>query len=637
MTDPHKLEFIPNPANESEGKDSGIEIFRGSPYASTARECGQNSADAAKIRPVEINFDHIEIQASELPSLNEYRKVVSLCLDRVKKRDDPEGITFFSQAQEVLNSEKIQILDISDLNTKGLKGPNIEGTPFHSLLKGSGVSEKESVTAGGSFGIGKKAAFAISDLQTIFYSTLYEDSSTGKETFLAQGKSIFYSHVDENKESRRSLGFWGGKNFEPVCDPKVVPRWMRRSKIGTSLHVIGFRDTKGWHFRMAASLLTNFFNAIFKNEMRFSLNNGELVINSQTVSDLFKNPDIENGAEESHKTEDFELSRNLLECLTSKETIEEKLTIEGLGIISVRILIREGLKKNVVIIRNGMVITENLKSFGDRFRRFPMYSDFVALVEPLDDKGNSLIRTLENPSHDELSSERIRDEGKQRHAYTVMKKLAKQIRETIKKEAQKKPEDEVELDELSEFFADSNDADRIPDPEAETNPETYTYTLPKKPKKKEKQVPVALEEEGEEGGAGGKGDSEEDGGSGEGKGDGDGAGGKGKKRFAPPISIKEMRNILIPLGNPHRRRIFFTPDESCRAQLRISASGLSDERDFEDLTVKNSNEGQIEKGKLFLDFKAGERKKIDIEFAEEYEGPIELVAVNTLEGGNNEN
>ena len=94
MTDSRKLEFIPNPANESEGKDSGIEIFRGSPYASTARECGQNSADAAKTRPVEISFDHIEIQASELPDLDEYRKVVSSCLERAKKKDDLEGVTF---------------------------------------------------------------------------------------------------------------------------------------------------------------------------------------------------------------------------------------------------------------------------------------------------------------------------------------------------------------------------------------------------------------------------------------------------------------------------------------------------------------------------------------------------------------
>lgn len=633
MTDLHKLEFIPNPANESEGKDSGIEIFRGSPYASTARECGQNSADAAETRPVEIDFDHIKIQASELPDIDEYRKVVSLCLERVKKKKDTEGITFFTQAQEVLNSDTIHILDISDLNTKGLRGPSIEGTPFHSLLKGSGVSEKESLTAGGSFGIGKKAAFSISELQTVFYSTLYKDSSTGKESFLAQGKSIFFSHIDDKNNSRRSLGFWGKENFEPVRDSTAVPSWMRRSKIGTSLHVIGFRVTKDWQFRMAASLLTNFFSAICKNEMKFSLNNGEIVINRNTVSDLFKNPDIISGAEESHKTEDFELSRNLLECITSKETIEKKLTVDGLGDISVRILMKEGLKRNVMIIRNGMVITDSLKNFGDSFRRFPMYSEFVALVEPIDGEGNSLIRTLENPSHDELSSERIRDEEKRLHAYKVMKKLAKQIRETIKKEAQKEPEDEVAIDELSEFFADSNDADKLPDPEAETNPETYTYTLPKKPKKKEKPVPVALDEEGEEGGAGGENSSEEDGGSGVGEGVGDGRDGKGKKRFALPISIQEMRNIPISQGNSHKRRIFFTPEESCRAQLRISASGLSDK---EHLIVISSDEGKIEKGKLFLDLKAGERKKIDIEFGEEYEGPIELVAINTLEGGSNE-
>ena len=168
----------------------------------------------------------------------------------------------------------------------------------------------------------------------------------------------------------------------------------------------------------------------------------------------------------------------------------------------------------------------------------------------------------------------------------------------------------------------------MPDPDAETDPETYKYKLPKKQKKKEKPVPVPVNEEGGEGG-GGVGD-------GSGDGSGNGAGEKGKRKFVLPIPIQEMRNIFISQGSSRTRRIFFTPEESCQAQLRISASGLSDKKDFENLYVKSSNEGRIEKGKLFLDLKAGERKKIDIEFAEEYEGPIELVVVNTLKGGNNE-
>jgi hypothetical protein len=55
-----------------------------------------------------------------------------------------------------------------------------------------------------------------------------------------------------------------------------------------------------------------------------------------------------------------------------------------------------------------MMITDNLKHFGDKFSRFPLYRDFVALVEPLDDQGNALIKKLEGPRHDELSAERTR-------------------------------------------------------------------------------------------------------------------------------------------------------------------------------------------------------------------------------------
>ena len=57
MTNP-VLRFLPNEAWEKEGLgDAGIETFRDTPYASCAREAGQNSRDAAKVQPVRITFD----------------------------------------------------------------------------------------------------------------------------------------------------------------------------------------------------------------------------------------------------------------------------------------------------------------------------------------------------------------------------------------------------------------------------------------------------------------------------------------------------------------------------------------------------------------------------------------------------
>ena len=57
MADP-VLKFLTNEAGEKEGLgDAGIETFRDSPYASCAREAGQNSRDAAREKPVRMTFN----------------------------------------------------------------------------------------------------------------------------------------------------------------------------------------------------------------------------------------------------------------------------------------------------------------------------------------------------------------------------------------------------------------------------------------------------------------------------------------------------------------------------------------------------------------------------------------------------
>ena len=73
------------------------------------------------------------------------------------------------------------LLRVSDFNTIGLKGVNSRSSsPWTNLVKAQGVSDKAS-TDGGSFGIGKNAAYACSDLRTIIYSTLTVDGEVGTQ------------------------------------------------------------------------------------------------------------------------------------------------------------------------------------------------------------------------------------------------------------------------------------------------------------------------------------------------------------------------------------------------------------------------------------------------------------------------
>lgn len=629
----HELRFLPNVAELDEGLgDAGIETFRDSPYASVARECAQNSSDARLKEPVVVSFDMIDIGVTELPSLHTFRSSINCCLQKAKHSNSQKEIEFFTNAKNTLANSNIKILRIADTNTKGLVGPCKPGTTFHSLLKGSGVSVKPEATSGGSFGIGKNAAFAISDIQTVFYSTQFTNSETGELEFLCQGKSILVSHSDEDDIRNLATGYWGNQEFQPVTREEEVPEWLRRTEVGTTVFCIGCRETPRWEVGLAASLLQNFFCAIYRNEMIFSVNNGGLVITKDTLLTLFNDPQIMQAATDNGREEDFQFSKVLLECMMAVEAKEEIVSIAGLGQVAVRILVRDGLPKRVSIIRNGMHITDNLENFGEKFRRFPLYKDFVTLVEPVDHAGITFFKKLENPRHDGFSSERLPDTKKRDLAARVMKQLGKAIRDAIKSQSLEAPKDSITIDELSEFFADQVDPEKLQDPDAiDENPETLKY----KPIKK--QPPRSPAQGGENGGVEGGGGSGGGGGGdsgGKGPRNGDGTGGPGGSAGGKVIAMRNARN-LIAEGGPRRRQLILTPEESAIANISVFAAGVNSP---ERLRIVGTDVGVVTSDSVKVDFIKDKKLEFTIEFSDDYDGPIEIYAKSVTEqGATNEN
>ncbi len=636
------LRFLSNEADEDEGLGhAGIETFKDAPYAGVARECGQNSADAGTGKPVKISFDLIAVPTDEFPPYNSLLATIDICLDKAEDTDDEKAIEFFSRAKQILAQKTIKILRISDYNTTGLVGPSKSRTPFHSLVKSSGVCKKDSDISGGSFGIGKNAAFAVSELQTVFYSTIYKDPKTNQEKFLAQGKSILISHVDEQGQPKRATGYWGaaGDGYPPIDDPEQVPEWLRRVECGTSIFATGFRDSHNWQHHMAASIVTNFFCAIHRNEMEFTLDDKndeyeEIVINSSTLAKIFEDKKVQNAAEENNDLHDFIFSKNLYTCLVSGESIEKEFQIKNLGAVSVRTLVKEGMPQRMCIVRKGMVITDSLKHFGSRFERFPMFGDFITLVEPKDEAASSLIRKLENPSHNDLSAERVSDPKKRRVAISAMKELAKVIREAIKDVAFSQPEGEIALDEMSEFFADADHSDQIPDPDQEENPETVKLNPIKTTPKKKKGAKAEKEKEGDEGGGvvTGLGGGGGGGGGGDGPTPGQGSGGKGTRSYRLPIELKDIRNIVVDKSSGKKRMLFFTASEDASVFVKIEASGLYANVNLSVVSVSNGN---IDPQGFSVEVQKNQRAIVEVELSEPYEGPIELFAEKQVGGNEN--
>lgn len=186
------IEFIPNAARKTQGlTGSSIQQFRDDPYRSCARETGQNSNDArlndsgtgTPAAPVRLEYNLLSIPREDLPFAHEAAETVSACLSESIRRCASRGgipekhpeVRFFRRAAETLAADVIQVLEIADFNTTGLTGPfDDPGSVFNALVKADGDNNKQNADSGGSFGIGKNAAFAVSDLQTVLYSTLTE-------------------------------------------------------------------------------------------------------------------------------------------------------------------------------------------------------------------------------------------------------------------------------------------------------------------------------------------------------------------------------------------------------------------------------------------------------------------------------
>jgi hypothetical protein len=138
-----ELEFLSNDANENEGLgDAGIATFQDRPYASAAKEAGQNSRDAMSEKPVKMVFRLHKIPKLQIPFIGKLSETIEKCIERVDRHYNEKEEDFFLKAQQVLENEEINVLEISDYSTKGLEGPAIDGKPFYALLKGSGVSDK---------------------------------------------------------------------------------------------------------------------------------------------------------------------------------------------------------------------------------------------------------------------------------------------------------------------------------------------------------------------------------------------------------------------------------------------------------------------------------------------------------------
>jgi hypothetical protein len=622
-----------DPAGQWDGpNDSGIEHFRGDPLRSLAREVCQNSLDAsASGDPVEVVFRVYERPTAEIPNLAELKMAVSRC--REAAGADTKAVSLFKEAAALLEKQKIIILEIVDSNTTGIRGPATKGTPYFSFMKARGLSVKDSHTASGSYGIGKNAPYAVSGLRTVFVSTVYKEESTEKFQQLTQGKAVLMSHYDASgQQVHQGTGYWGRiDGCLPVFD--ICPcSWLMRtnrplsdrthSDAGTKLSILAFNGGKHWKKILASAVAANFFGAIHQGKLVVRLEDDKdpMRIDRKSIPDIFIDKAIRDALAEHSDTglEHFDYCAKYLETLRQPEHTHST-NQKHLKVCELRLTVSENLPKRVCFLRNGMFITDSLEISG--LKSFAEFKEFSAVFECVSEEGNSLLREMEPPRHDDFESERLSVDRKQK-GEQALKELAKWIREELKKHAKDEVKEITTLDELRDFLGDESDQGSGKAPE-EVNP-FGDILLNAKPFRRNRGA-VAWA-----GGDASVADSDDAGGEFEDespdKNKDDGKNNSEAKQQTPAASENRqvpLQNVRSVVMDSDKRRISFNPGISGDVRLRFYKSGA--DSDFL-LPVAACDESVVNEHSIIIQVKAGVRYTVTLKFAESFDGALKVAA-----------
>lgn len=627
-----------HPIDESDQWDGfnepGIEHFSGSPIRHLAREVVQNSLDSHDddvSKPVRVTFKEHSVKTSEIPDVAGLKTTLQRCLLSAEE-ESSKAKQFFENALKELERPKIKVLEICDFNTKGMKGPVKNGTPYFAFMKAKGQSKKASDTAAGSFGIGKFAPYAVSKLRTVFVSTIFVDASSVAQQY-TQGKSILMSHDDPEGNRHHGIGFWG---VTDKCQPiigfdQAMPSWLVRSTssegakehIGTKLVILGFDSNNKWEESLAASIVENFFGAISSGKLVVDIQN-KYHITSSNLAEIFASEEILEAIEqEKDEPDQFKNSSAYHTCVTEHaETYIETTQNLQLGLCELKILPREGLPKKVAFLRNGMFISDRLNLPG--LKNFSEFKDFVAVFHCKDSKGIELLRAMEPPRHDDFEPDRLPTKEEQQKARRALRDMATWIREMLRRRAKDPVSEVTRIDELKEFFADES-ADGKGAATEEVNP-FGKVSIKAKPVTHKKSPPVGSGIPSNSDGAdtsdgdGGGGNDGEGGGNGQG-GAGSSEGGTGGADSAKPLApILNPRAVIV---SSNSRRLAFTPLSEGTYEVALFESGADSEYP---VSILKSQHGSVTSGKVRISAKKNQRLVLDVELSENFSGALKVVA-----------
>ena len=457
--------------------DGGIATFRGSElYDNLAREICQNSLDAKAPgeETVIVEFNSISLKKSHHSALVGLDTIIRDCEDYWSEKSEPKLTAFLTEAKEKLAREEIDFLVISDYNTKGLSGSQVDirqKSVWRALTHSSGVTQKEQ-GSGGSYGIGKNAPFACSSLRTIFYNTYALED--GVKAF--QGVARLVTHF-QNGQPTQGVGFFQNvETQKPIFsnDTCLLRDQFARTKCGTDVIIAGFKKTATWEDDIEKAILSNFFVAIIRKKLVVKIN-GRVIDHTTLQSRLKHYSDIE------HKTNSKDKKiTTIMEFYSAVVSFDHEIYGSILEENDVLLYLKKDDKysKSIAEMRSiGMVV---------RIRHNHIFTRYAAVMIVREGALNDLLKNIEPPQHnkwdpDLIDAESNPDENK--HAKTVRTKLISWANDQIIEYCRSELPDEIDLEGVGAYLPyDDDDASLGSENTEENKSPDSTNTITNAPK-----------------------------------------------------------------------------------------------------------------------------------------------------------
>lgn len=387
------------------GRDSGpnnamMQNFKGKPYRALVREAIQNSLDAVDdtASPVVVEISFGDIKRNNYPNFFTLKEHIKACADYY--HDNQKFVQKCNDSLSILEGNRyadVPYIKIADYNTKGMRYDAVGTTsPFYAFVRSAGVSSKNDQGSGGSFGFGKAAYFQLSCISSILVTTL-----TKEQEYVFEGISSLSTHY-YNDQKVSDVGYYDNNNGNPVTNKENIPKRFVREEVGTTVFILGFpkEEKEDAIAEMISETLRSFWLAIHRSKLVVKIN-GE-IISSESLGQYMANyyPDQTDetrnrGLENPHP---YYLAVSRVDnerCYSFQDDLSE------LGTCQLYLMKTNVSKDKIMYMRapNMLVYSKRLgTSYG-------LHGVFICE----DKKGDSLLRELENPAHDEWHPNNYRD------------------------------------------------------------------------------------------------------------------------------------------------------------------------------------------------------------------------------------